>query len=660
MFKEKFKSEFEKIKPNEESKASVLKMLEEKTEKTKNTPLKPIKKVRFIGAVAAVLAICVISALALRVPFLSSAPQIEYTEGIPARVTYAQIYDKFSQIAKAEERSYYYLTDEDGIVLENAVEGDTAMPDGMEGSTGTLKGENTTAKPSDTATDVGTEDFSTTNTQVADVDEADIVKTDGKFIYSVSSKLKTKTQRINISKAEKGQLEGVALIEIVIDNDTYTEISDIYLNGGTLAVIINCMGNKNTTVLRLYDVSTPYTPKQKREVTFSGNLLSSRLINNNIYLFTNESFYKEPVKTDVCSYVPSVEIDDGAKTPIAEENICIFKGEVDRSYTSVFAVDLVNGNLIDSKSTVGGGATIYANTSSLYLAANDSFAYYYARNTDVDYKNKTRLIRFDIKDGVITPAAEGEVDGTPLNQFSMDEMGGYFRIVTTVSTNSGTTNEVSVLDKELKVVGKIKDIAKGERVYSVRFMGDIGYFVTFRQVDPLFAVDLKDPKNPKILSALKIPGFSNYMHPWGEGLMLGIGAEADEKTGAVSGIKLSMFDISSPENLQEKNKEVLNIIASDVGVEHKSILANYNKNLIGFAAMGGKYYVYGYSSKNGFTKKAELEIPINKEADVYYPYYYYMQNTRGIYIGDYFYLVSANGINSYKLSDFSAVDSIVF
>ena len=163
-----------------------------------------------------------------------------------------------------------------------------------------------------------------------------------------------------------------------------------------------------------------------------------------------ENFYKKPVKTDVCSYVPSVEIDDGAKAPIAEENICIFKGEVDRSYTSVFSVDLVNGNLIDSKSTVGGGTTIYANTSSLYLAAND-VSVYYARSTDVDYKNKTRLIRFDIKDGVITPAAEGEVDGTPLNQFSMDEMGGYFRIVTTVTTAYNTTNAVYVLNKELKI-----------------------------------------------------------------------------------------------------------------------------------------------------------------------------------------------------------------
>ena len=668
MFKEKFKSEFEKIKPTDESKASVLKMLLEKTESSSPAPLKRVKRARWVAVLAAVLAVCIVSVTVLNLPFFSSplvfVEDIEFKNGIPASVTYDQIYKKFVEISKAQERFYTYTNGTDGVILEDAVEGDAeAIFGGAGDDNGSLKG-GSTAKPSDTATDVGSDDFSTTNTQVEDVDEADIVKTDGKFIYSVCSTLKTKNQRINITKADKGQLEGVAAVEIIVDNNTYIEISDIYLSSNTLAVLISCMGDENNTVLRLYDVSSPYTPKKNREITFSGHLLSSRLINDNIYLFTNEQFYEKPDRDDICSYVPSVQVDSGQPTPVAEENICIFKGAVDRSYTSAFMINLQSGKVIDSKSTVGGGATLYANTTSIYLAANDVSAYY-ARITDDDYKeddykNKTRLIRFDIKDGVITPAAEGEVDGTPLNQFSMDEHNGYFRIVTTVTNVTHTTNEVSVLDKELKVVGKIKDIAKGERVYSVRFMGDIGYFVTFRQVDPLFAVDLKDPKNPKILSALKIPGFSNYMHPWGDGLMLGIGAEADEKTGAVSGIKLSMFDISSPENLQEKNKEVLNIIASDVGVEHKSILANYNKNLIGFAANEGKYFVYGYSSDKGFTKKAELEIPINKEADIYYPYYYYMQNTRGIYIGDYFYLVSANGINSYQISDFGLVDSLIF
>lgn len=666
MFKERFKSEFEKIKPSAESKASVLKMLLEKTESSSPAPLKRVKRARWVAVLAAVLAVCIVSVTVLNLPFFSSplvfVEDIEFKNGIPASVTYDQIYKKFVEISKAQERFYSYTNGTDDVILEDAVDTDMAVPGGM--GEGASKGENTTAKPSDTATDVGSDDFSTTNTQVEDVDEADIVKTDGKFIYSVCSTLKTKNQRINITKADKGQLEGVAAIEIIVDNNTYIEISDIYLSSNTLAVLISCMGDENNTVLRLYDVSSPYTPKKNREITFSGHLLSSRLINDNIYLFTNEQFYEKPDRDDICSYVPSVQVDGGQPTPVAEENICIFKGAVDRSYTSAFMINLQNGKVTDSKSTVGGGATLYANTTSIYLAANDVSAYY-ARITDDDYKeddykNKTRLIRFDIEKGEINPAAEGEVDGTPLNQFSMDELGGYFRIVTTVNTNSGTTNEVSVLDKELKVVGKIKDIAKGERVYSVRFMGDTGYFVTFRQVDPLFAVDLKDPKNPKILSALKIPGFSNYMHPWGEGLMLGVGAEADENTGATTGIKLSMFDISNPENVQEKNKEVLNIIASDVGVEHKSILANVNKNLIGFAANEGSYFVYGYSSDKGFTKKAELKIPRNEDADIYYSYYYYMQNTRGIYIGDYFYLVGLNGINSYTLSDFKAVDSLLF
>ncbi|MBO5106109.1 MAG: beta-propeller domain-containing protein [Clostridia bacterium] len=669
MFKEKFNEEMQKIKPSSLSKAQLLEKINNEQQKADVIPFKRSAKKGWIAVLAAAVAICIVSVAVLNLPFFKSpselAGEIEYTDGIPARVTYAQIYNKFSEILKQQERSYY-TTGTDDIILEDALDEEMAVPDGAGGDLGSLKGENGTAKPdsaidvNENATELYSEEYSTTNTQVADVDEADIIKTDGKFIYSVSSILKSKNQRVNISKAEKGQLENVSVIELKFNDSTYIEISDIYLTSKTLAIIINSMGEENNTILRLYDVSTPYAPKQKKEVTFSGNLLSSRLIKNNIYLFTNEYFYEKPNENDVCSYVPSVQIDGDAPCPVAEEDICIFKGAIDRSYTSVFLVDTESGKITDSKSTVGGGSTIYANTKAIYLAANDISSSYFTRETIDEYKNKTRLIRFDIKDGGITAVAEGEVDGTPLNQFSMDEHNGYFRIVTTVTTAYDTKNAVYVLDSQLKIVGKTTDIAKGERVYSVRFMGDTGYFVTFRQVDPLFAVDLSNPKEPKILSALKIPGFSNYMHPWGDGMMLGIGADADEKTGAVKGIKLSMFDISDPKNVTEKDKEILDILGSDVGVEHKAILANFNKNLIGFAANDGNYYLYSYAKDKGFTKKATLKIPRNEDAEIYYSYYFYAQNTRGIYIGDYFYLCGPNGINSYSLLNFKEIDSLIY
>ena len=339
----------------------------------------------------------------------------------------------------------------------------------------------------------------------------------------------------------------------------------------------------------------------------------------------------------------------------------MFDGVVNRSYLTVSSVNVKDGKVVDTKTALGGGQTLYANTKGFYVTA-DAPSVSYLTDDFAYYDDKTRVIRFEIDDGKINAMAEGAVEGTPLNQFSMDEYDGHFRIVTTGYDGASTVNAVYVLDKELKTVGKITDIAKGERVYSVRFMGNIGYFVTFRQVDPLFAVDLSNPKAPKILSALKIPGFSNYMHPWGEDLLLGIGADANETTGISGDVKLSMFDISDPENVSEKSKEIIEYLRnSDIGTNHKEILVDYNKNLIGFAAGGDFYYLYSYSNDKGFELKDILDVPQYLDSQGNYDYYYWTSNNvRGIYIGEYFYVCSGVGINSYKLSDFSEVDSLWF
>ena len=124
---------------------------------------------------------------------------------------------------------------------------------------------------------------------------------------------------------------------------------------------------------------------------------------------------------------------------------------------------------------------------------------------------------------------------------------GNLRVVTT----EGETNSVYVLDKELKQIGAIEDLAEDERVYSARFMGEVGYFVTFRETDPLFSVDLSDPEKPKIVGELKIPGFSDYLHFYGEDQLLGIGMNVDEETQITDGVKLSMFDISDKTDVKE-------------------------------------------------------------------------------------------------------------
>ena len=229
-----------------------------------------------------------------------------------------------------------------------------------------------------------------------------------------------------------------------------------------------------------------------------------------------------------------------------------------------------------------------------------------------------------------------------------DEYDGYLRVVVT----DGDTNSVYVLNQELKETGSIKGLAEDERVYSARFMGKAGYFVTFKETDPLFSVDLSDPKNPKIIGALKIPGFSDYLHPYGKNKLLGIGMNVDEKTMSTDGVKLTMFDISDPENVKEEQTYVIeNVYYTDVSYDYKAALVDAEKNLIGFAADsegGREYYTFSYDEKQGFTCTMHEEINGNN-----------MRITRGIYIEDTLYVIQGNIIEAYSLKDFKKVDDII-
>ena len=213
---------------------------------------------------------------------------------------------------------------------------------------------------------------------------------------------------------------------------------------------------------------------------------------------------------------------------------------------------------------------------------------------------------------------------------------------------------VALFDELVKMVvsavGRLDNVAEGERVYSVRFMGDIGYFVTFRQTDPLFSVDLSNPKEPKLLGQLKIPGFSEYMYPYGDGLLLGFGMEADEKTGRTSYLKLSMFNTSNPADLTEQDKTVIDPFTySEALYNHKAMLVSVSKNLIGFPANDNNgnqgYFVYEYTG-DGFAKKAALELKVDYK-------YAYEPNIRGMFIGDYFYIVNGTALWCFDLNDFA-------
>lgn len=227
----------------------------------------------------------------------------------------------------------------------------------------------------------------------------------------------------------------------------------------------------------------------------------------------------------------------------------------------------VGEDLADLRPTTiqGDAETVYASADALYLAGT----------TWSDSETRTAVHRFDLTgDGPAAHTGSGSAPGTLVNQFALSDSGGTLRVVTTVDGPLDTFGRLTNLDTDgsLDEIGHLDGMGIGEEVKSVRFLGDLGYVVTFRQTDPLYALDLSDPRNPRQLGELKIPGFSEYLHPIGDGLLLGVGSDADPTTGRVTGAKVSLFDVSDPAAMAEVAQLVLPDGWSPVGEDHKAFL----------------------------------------------------------------------------------------
>jgi uncharacterized secreted protein with C-terminal beta-propeller domain len=219
---------------------------------------------------------------------------------------------------------------------------------------------------------------------------------------------------------------------------------------------------------------------------------------------------------------------------------------------------------------------------------------------------RTQIVKVSLD---LKPVAAGDIPGRLLNQFSMDEYNGYLRVATTVRD----TNDLYVLDERLKIAGKIEDYGENERIYAVRFIGDKGYIVTFKQTDPLFVVDLSNPQNPEIKGELKIPGFSSYLHPISEDLILGIGKEG-------ANVKVSLFDVSDPSDPKEVDKYILKEYWSDVLNTHHAFLLD-SKHEVFFLPGGSGGYIFSYT--NGIELEKAVDMPA----------------VRALYIDDFMYII---------------------
>lgn len=583
----------------------------------------------------------------------SEQAKISSSKTIAQAESYEQVFDYYETYRKklAEEQTSYQMDAGDmgrSMIAESAEGGE------MNGSSGSTKSsgeemaimEDSVDAPAATAdASEMADDYSQTNVRQEGVDEADIAKTDGRYLYVLEDSgreiavVDTKDQSMKkVASVEVGDDGYVREFYIVPDMKKMVVIfgqqsgkvmleDSLYTNG--------VMGDNGATVAITYDIQEPEKPKEEGKVTQSGEYSSSRMVNGYLYLFSEVHIWGEVLQNEPRTYVPLINGE-----PVLEKDIYLPVVRQANMYEVITSVDLKRPDKTeDSKAIFSKGGQVYVSNKNIY---------FYETEWEQWDGCVTTIRKVAYKDGKLEAKAQGNFDGYLNDSFSIDEYEGNLRVVTT----DGDTNSVYVLDEELEKIGAIENLAKDERIYSARFMGDTGYFVTFRETDPLFSVDFSDPKNPKIIGELKIPGFSEYLHFYGENLLLGIGMNVDEETMTTDGAKLTMFDISDKADVKEKNTYVLkNVYSTDVAYDYKAALVDWKRNIIGFSGYtegGQRYFLFEYDEEKGFICNMEEDINGNG-----------MRNPRGIYIEDTLYVIQGNIIEAYSLKDYQKVNDLI-
>lgn len=443
----------------------------------------------------------------------------------------------------------------------------------------------------------GTEivDASGTNVQEAGVDEGDLVETDGQTIYLLSG---SQLQILDASSPEDIRIIGSVDLEnraraMYLWGDRLTVLSTDYVPWSVAEGFGRMMPTelvglytpvRESVRVTVYDVADPAVPTMVEDTTYDGRLIDSRAVEDRVILVMKTSLvfpmpllveqdeawvyesaeaYRQRLTETMDELAPGFEATWGAgDQAIVREGSLLDEAALYRprsisaaSNTTVVAMDVDDDQAgpTASCSVLGFAREVYASPESLYLVGT-RHTYDYGRPLSI-----SEIYKFDLADPEIPLVATGSVPGTVLNQFSMSEHEGMFRIATTQNAWRGpASNNLFVLKQvgdQLPAIGAVQDLAKGERIFSVRFMGHKAYVVTFRLVDPLFAIDLSTPTVPRVAGELKIPGFSTYLHPMDGDHLIGLGRDADED-GRARGLKLSLFDVSDLNNPVESDSYV--------------------------------------------------------------------------------------------------------
>ena len=549
----------------------------------------------------------------------------------------------------------------------------------------------------------GNNDFSKTNIQVENVDEADVIKTDGEYIYSLSD------NKVIITDARDPQNTKV-VFELTSTSYSGTSPEEILLYGNDL-IVIGTMRGPMTTV-EVYDITSKENPIKKEAYCVNGRYYTSRLTDGKLYVLSTGHLDYDDGKVDN-SYV-----ENSVTRYISYNDIYYFNNKLTTAQTTISTLDLDKEKAkVDVSMYLLALDNIYVSQDNMYLVADNYYnqkisflpAFIRLMGTkgiigeakdlyeEDDYfydDDETTIYKFALNNGKIKYVGKAKEEGYTIDQFSLDEYNSNLRVA--LYTDKGS--RVAIFNDKMKKIGETEKVARGEKMYSSRFIGDRGYLVTYLNTDPLFCIDLSDPKNPEILGELQISGYSTYLHPYDETHLIGIGYESEVKTNrnsegkvtsqyaVITGMKMALFDVSNINNpikisdtqigdkytrsaILTNHKALLfskekGIIAIPVNTYEKeleisstngdlsSLESSYTTNSKEYRTEG--YLVYGINLEDGFVPKGFID---HSETD---PKSYSGTNLiRGVYIKDYLFTVSQGMVKVNKLDTLEQVASVL-
>ena len=652
-----YKKAIEQIHVDNELKEKVL-------ERTKRKVNKTVYYLKYCMSFAVVLIVAVVSISLLKTPkekVLTKEENIEISEEnkeellAKADIKRFQSVEELRETLKEYQQENVYYSE---MNSEEAIQEESALSEAISDVTNsTSKGEVT-----------GAEDklsYSKTNNQVENVDEADIVKTDGKYIYySQNRKIYILDNDLNCKSTI--QSEDFSPYQMFVNSDKLVVFGNFFN-------VQNVVSKKTSedverenidtiyrpkTEARVYDITDREKPELEREISIDGNYQDARMIGKNVYFISGYSLYftrgiEELKDEDILPSYKDSYVSEETRV-IGANDIAYFDVASSNNYSIIAGFNLESDEDVNIETFLGGGRNIYVSENNMYVVNT---------NYGIDFQEaNSKIYKFQLKNSNILAMGSCEVDGYVNNQFSIDEYNGNLRIATTISKydmeEEHTTNKITIFNENLEQIGSIDNLVENEDIHSVRFMGDIGYVVTFREIDPLWVIDLSNPTAPVVKGELEIPGYSSYLHPWDETHVIGIGYNVrDNGYGGVANdtIKVSMFDVSDLEN----PKELFNIsfdnkyAYSNIMYDHKALFINKDKNLIGFPVNW-----YSKVNKTGLILyRVDLENnKFDEISNLTSKGYGFVQ--RAIYINDYIYNLFSNRIVKYDINSFEEVKRI--